>query len=382
MVLDAGRMEARLVAMGLSLTAAFDRSQAWRDGGARTAASWIRTRSRGRDSDVKRRVCLAKRAPGMPASIAALASGDITRSHVDLLAKANAKGREDMFATAEAMLVGQASRLSFKDFSKAVAYWIEVTNDRLQDGDDPPADPKVEGRSVHLSSTLDGTWRLDGDLDPLAGTEIDNELQRLCDIEFDKDWAAARKRLGRTPTVSDLARTAVQRRADALLEMARRSATTTQPGEPAARLINLRMDYPTFIAEMAHLTGQTDIEYPTDRVSETAAGTIVAPSTILDGETATWIRRIVFNSKKQVLEYGRSRRLFGGALRDAIVERDQQCTDEFCETDARYFQIDHIQEYEDDGQTNIVNRELNCGPLNLAKHLHNRQKRRRENDTE
>lgn len=98
-------------------------------------------------------------------------------------------------------------------------------------------------------------------------------------IDFENDWDAARERLGRQPTVDELDRTPAQRRADALLEMARRPAATSKPGEPAPRALRLRMDYETFVAEMARMTGRDDVPYPAERVSETADGTIVAPTT-------------------------------------------------------------------------------------------------------
>lgn len=56
------------------------------------------------------------------------------------------------------------------------------------------------------------------------GLEFLTELARLEQVEFDKDWADARNRLGDTATAADLARTPRQRRADALVIMAQRTA--------------------------------------------------------------------------------------------------------------------------------------------------------------
>ena len=65
---------------------------------------------------------------------------------------------------------------------------------------------------------------LDGMLDPIAGTIVLNELHRLEQRMFDEDWADARAEHGDRATAADLPRTSDQRRADALEEMARRSA--------------------------------------------------------------------------------------------------------------------------------------------------------------
>lgn len=367
--LDLIELDSKLGALRLSVAAAFDRSARWRLDGARTPSAWLRTSSGCRDTDAKALFRRARKAREMPATFAALALGKLTIAHLDVLAAANAEGREALFARDEALLVEDAQALSFKHFTKAVRYWIELANEAI----DKPAAQRAESRSFHCSETLDGTWRLDGTLDGLDGAEFDNELRRLTDIEFIKDWEIAKARLGRNPTVDELDRTPGQRRADALVEMARRSASTSRPGEPAARLINLRMDYGTFIAEMAHQTGNTDVPFPSERVCETGDGTVIAPSTALDPTYAVLVRRVVFGSANQLKDFGRAARLYRGPLRDAIIERDQECTNRWCETAARYCQVDHHQEWEDDGHTNHLNGRLMCGPDNRAKHADKRR---------
>lgn len=111
-------------------------------------------------------------------------------------------------------------------------------------------------------------------------------------------------------------------------------------------------------------------------MSETQAGTVLAPSRILDPTVAVHVRRVVFGPKGHLLKFGRSQRLFTGGLREAIIERDQQCVHPDCEAPASRCHVDHVIESEDGGHTNLNNGQLLCGPHNRNKHKQKRQKQR------
>jgi hypothetical protein len=101
------------------------------------------------------------------------------------------------------------------------------------------------GRELHLSPSIDGTWFGRFTLDPIDGTIVAGEIARLERELFDRDWADAKERLGRVPVVGDLARTPAQRRADALVIMATRSATTPPGGRAPAPLFTVFVDVET-----------------------------------------------------------------------------------------------------------------------------------------
>jgi hypothetical protein len=69
-------------------------------------------------------------------------------------------------------------------------------------------------------------------LDPISGAVTYKSLKGIEDELFEKDWQEAKQRLGREPTVAELARTPTERRTDALVEMARRAMAVA----PRARL--------------------------------------------------------------------------------------------------------------------------------------------------
>ncbi len=430
-----GKAQCKLDAATLVLTRRFDRSGMWHKDGARNAKAWLRTRLGVPDSHAGNQIADAKALSKMPVVAAALAEGTVSRSRVGLLAKASSGERAGLFARDEELLVEQTVGFSYRLFSKAVRYWIDIANDELGLGEPDPH----ETRTACSRGDGDDQWLIKAVLDVVAGVEVDAELRRLQDELFAEDWAEAVARLGDgNVTTDDLARSPGQRLADALVEMARRSAATTKPGAPARRVINLRMDYQTFLAERAQLAKdqqakqqQADPEQPDPeqpdplagpeqpdqapasepladpeqpeqleplagpeqpeplpdsegpanpvwggRVSETEAGHVVAPSLILTPEDGVHVRRVVFGSKGHILDFGYATRLFTGGLRQAIIERDQQCSHPYCETPGSYCQVDHVIEYEDGGHTKEQNGRLLCGYHNRLKHTQKHARKR------
>ena len=78
-------------------------------------------------------------------------------------------------------------------------------------------------RKLHFAQSIGGKWLADVVLDPVSGAAFVGELRRLEQQLFEADWQAARERPRRAATVDELGRTAAQRRADAVVEMAIRS---------------------------------------------------------------------------------------------------------------------------------------------------------------
>lgn len=82
----------------------------------------------------------------------------------------------------------------------------------------------TEGRYLDVARTFNDMVDIRGVLDPVNGTIVMSELQRLEDVLFKADWKVAQADHGDDNRVEHLTRTPKQRRADALEEMARRSA--------------------------------------------------------------------------------------------------------------------------------------------------------------
>jgi hypothetical protein len=175
---------------------------------------------------------------------------------------------------------------------------------------------------------------------------------RIEDELFDVDWAAAREQLGEGVTVADLARTPAQRRADALVEMARRAGAVPAGARLPEPLFSVVVGYET-------LAG---------RICELAHGSVVSPRSLLPWLTEAWVERVVFDGPDRVMNVGVRRRLFSGATRRAVEVRDRQCFEELCDVPAEHCEIDHIQPWAEGGLTVEGNGRPACAYHNRRRH--------------
>jgi hypothetical protein len=359
------RLAGQAVALDAKAVAAFDASAEWAADGHRTVAVGVRHESNQSQATARRRVQRARKLRHLDHLLPALAAGEITTDAVDLLLRADRPGNHDAFVEAEEDLVDAARHLDHVDLVTHVRTWMDLAD---PDGADKAADECDDERSVHASATFGGQVRLDGWLTPVGGREWLVELERLEQELFEADGTDARDRLGGEATVADLARTPAQRRHDALIEMARRSAAYTgvSPAPRGRVVVNLFMDYETFCAELARHDGRP-YAYPQDRTCELDDGTVITPSEALGFALGGEVRRIVIGADGHVLDYGRSRRLFTPALADAIRARDRRCRHPGCLLPAAKCETDHRIEWQHGGTTDEDNGESLCRFHNLWK---------------
>lgn len=346
---------------------ALETDPGWAAEGFRSLASKTAYESNQSRGTARRRCRDARQLRDLPLLADAVAAGEVNGDAARLILRADTADLHEQLVRDEKLLVEQAGALEYQDFAQAMRYWAQLADTDQADED---AAQRAANRAVHASRTYDGRLRLDGWLDPIPGTEWLAELERLEQQAFEADWAEARDRLGDAATKVDLMRTAEQRRHDALVEMARRSATHASAG-PAPRgrvVVTLHMDYPTFLAELARHTGDPTV-YPTDRLCELDDGTVVTPSEALNAALGGEVRRIVFGADGHILDFGRARRLFTRPLAAAIGARDRRCCEPGCLLPAARCQVDHVTEWHDGGPTSSRNGEMGCRFHNVWKHL-------------
>ena len=97
-----------------------------------------------------------------------------------------------------------------------------------------------------------------------------------------------------------------------------------------------------------------------DRLCETDSGSVITPTQAIEQALKGHIRRLVYESPGVILDYGRSTRLFTGALRQAIQARDRTCRHPGCDLPARLCEIDHITEWQHGGTTTHTNAATRC----------------------
>jgi hypothetical protein len=353
--LDAARMHALLV---LEASGECERL------GHKTVAAWSAHAARLPTTVARQRTRMARRLQTMPLTASALLAGAIATQHVDVLMRANTKGRAALFAEHEGELVGFALSLSFRDFVTAIAYWRNQA-DPVDAADE--AAKKCARRAVHSSRTLDGMGRVDAWLDPIGFAAFDTELARLTEIEFHRDWSDATATHG-TATIDLLPRTAAQRRADALVEMATRSASTLPDARRPEPLVVIVTDVATVEAAAAHYANPlTPHPWPTSGQCRLENGTTVTADEMFEQLLLGRFRKLLLDSKGGVVDYGRSQRLFRGDLREAIRIRDGTCVFPGCELPARRCHTDHVRPWGDGGPTNGHNGRAYCGYHNLRR---------------
>ena len=168
-----------------------------------------------RHGDCNQLVRRARDLTNMPQSGAAYISGEINGRHVDLVASCNREWRNADFAESEEFLVNLCRTPFYGVAQRGIEYWKQYADLDAADGD---AYTLHQSRHLSASVTFNGRVAIDGILDPLGGEIFKTELDRLCGQLRLED---VRDGVERTPQ---------QRRADALVEMAMRSATAPADG--------------------------------------------------------------------------------------------------------------------------------------------------------
>ncbi len=344
------RQHSRLEGFISKVAEEFDTWGEWSTDGAKSAASWISVSANVPISTARRQLKRGRALRQLPILSEAYSKGEVGTAHVDdIVAKKNAR-TEDALQRDEALLVEQATKLPYGDFTRVLAYWEQMAD---PDGCEEDALAQKERRNVYLTSSTGGAYFGQMTLDSISGAIVSGELERLEQALFDADWARAKERLGHDPKPADLERTPAQRRADALVEMATRSAGAGADVRVLRPLFSVFVGYET-------LHG---------RICELANGVPVTPGCLLPWLEGADIERAVFTPGGRV-EVSATARLFTGATRRALELRDRRCTHPYCDIPLDHCQADHITMASQGGPTTQENGRLLCG-------FHNRLRNQR-----
>jgi len=343
------RQLARLDAVTTRATAAYDASGDWEESRARSCASLIAAICKLPLPEARRRISNGRALRHMPLVEEAWLDGHIGAAHVATLAGACSEARRETFARDEQLLVGHATQLRFGQFWRAVRYWEQLAD---PDGVEEEAQDERDQRELFFSQSFEGMWFGNMTFDPASGTIVDNELRRIYDQLLEADWAEARSRLGDRAGPADLKRTPAQRRADALMEMAIRSATAPADGRRPEPLFSVFVGYESFAG----------------RICQLANGTVITPGSVVPWLPQSWLERVVFDGPSRIIDMGVQRRLFTGATRRAVQLRDRECFHPFCDLPAADCQVDHVVPYAAGGETTQANGRPACAFHNLDRH--------------
>ena len=101
---------------------------------------------------------------------------------------------------------------------------------------------------------------------------------------------------------------------------------------------------------------------------ETDHGQLVDPYTVLKTSLEGHVRFVILNETGIPIRWGRKRRLFQGAVRDAVRTLGYRCIHPGCRVRGRRCQIDHTIEWHTGGETDPTNGGPGCGRHNRLKH--------------
>ncbi|MCX6521258.1 MAG: DUF222 domain-containing protein [Actinobacteria bacterium] len=361
------RERSRLGVAFAELLAEWDTRRIWESDGSRSPAHRLARETRSSVGAAREDLRRARRVRHLPLVRDAVAAGVLSLDHLDLIGHVNTPERRHLFQRDEALLVRKCSELSYADGARLVRYWAGHADEQLADernaarpddgapdddaaapGDaNAPPDDEYEahapttGSRLHASRTLDEALIIDGTLDAIDGTIVENELNRLAEEIRLADRHAG---IDRSPA---------QRRAAALVEMARRSATAPEHG---------RRPRPLFTV----LVGERTL----DRLCELSNGIVVTPAALLPHLGEAEIESVLFDGPSTVIAVS-SRRTFTGAVRRAVQVRDRRCRHRSdCDVPADDCDVDHIVPAVKGGPTSQFNGRLECKVHNRIPHMH------------
>jgi hypothetical protein len=253
-VVELHRLTSRLAAVHADLTSVWDNRTLWASDGSKSPAARLERDCDISDRSAKASVRRVRRLRTMPLTQQAFLDGRLSVDHVDTLCSANQPEFASLFERDEELLVDKALTMDFRTFQKCVTYWKHCADDtRAED----QARKQHANRYFDVSRTFQGSFDVRGLLDPVNGAIVTNEIDRLEQIMFKQDWADARAEHGENARPDQLIRTAGQRRADALVEMAQRSAAMTSDHRPARPLVSVLIGMESFVGRVCELADGT-----------------------------------------------------------------------------------------------------------------------------
>jgi len=299
-----------------------------------SCASWLAHNLHISPSAAHAQVRLARQLPSLPVVAAAYDRGELSPQHASVVARAVeqvARGDGDT-GVAEKVLVQEAGGRDPRDLLRYGLGLVHRLAPREMEAEE---DRQHRSRYLRLAEAFDGGYEVEGYLDPIAGARFKTALDGI---------------MG--PRARGDERTPGQRRADALDELVTR---VLDSGE-----------LPVRGGQRPHLTVTASLE--------TLRGDLGAPAALLDWGfpiSSRTLRRIaddaeitpiLVSSKGDPLHVGRKYRTATRKMRKALAERDRHCVWPGCDRPPHWTQADHVEPWEDGGETAIEKMRQLCLP--------------------
>ena len=321
----------RLQCRFLRSVRAAERAGEWQADGFVSTAAWLRAQCNLTPRPARSSVTLARTLESLPLTSEAFAAGEITRTHVEVLARA---ARPEL-ADVEAPLLEVARNAN----PVALRQVVQQVTDALDgDGDAARANEQFERREVFLSSTLDGMGALNGTLDAEATEFMQTAFDTV--IELTRRAADPRTR-------------AAARRCPCRAGEGRSRPLCQGPGaaHPAAHLARGRRGGP--LSDGSRRSG------PYDPRRRRTLGRLSA-ATIERFACDAGITRVSPRAGANRSMSAAATRVISNALWRALVARDRGCVEPGCDRPPGWCEVHHKFPGHTGGLTNPANCELRC----------------------
>jgi len=301
----------------------FDKCKGFTADGALTTRAWLRWKCRISAAESTERIDLARRLEHLDITAQALADGSITFRHAALIARTAKEVGDRWEAQAEDILVTAAKEVDPYRLSHATEH---LKHCLAPDGSLADANLNHERRGLYLSQTLDGMFRIDGQLDADGGAVLKTALDALMPPPSLEDGPAA------------------ARRADALVEMARRQLDGGGLPQKSGQKPHLLIAAELATLAMAPGAPAAELEWSRPVPAETA-------------------RRIACDCCVTEVGHGDEhsvKRVVPGWMRRQLALRDKGCRWEGCDVPAPWTDAHHLKHWANGGLTILANLILLC----------------------
>jgi hypothetical protein len=298
--------------------------------GAFSIVAWLRWKCRMRTSRARALEEVATRLVELPATAHALVGGEISIDHARIITGCAAAVGTDAMAKGEPILLEAARELDPYMLSIAAAHLRHAVD---PDGALLDANETYESRKVWLSK-LGNMYRLDGQLDAEGGAYLQTALNALMGM----------------PQAGDN-RSAAQRRADALVELARQKLNSGELPQVGGQKPHLSL-----LVRAETLRGEPGAE-----AADLEWGGAVPGATALRLACDCALTEVAIDEDGNPRDVGRTRRSVHPSQKRALVVRDRHCRFTGCDAPVEWTDAHHLQHWIHGGPTLLWNLVLLCG---------------------
>ncbi|MEO8899078.1 MAG: DUF222 domain-containing protein [Candidatus Dormibacter sp.] len=309
----------------------FERVKGYESAGAANLLSWLRWNCRMGTSSAARRLHMTRQLIELPETESAWRRGEISTGHAAVIGRTVDELGSDAARTTEPVLLEAAEHMH------PGHVWLvgqQVRHSIDPEGALAAANTAFARRRLSLVTNIDGALELAGLLDAEGGALLRTAIDTLT----------------RPPPGDD--RVTSQRRADALVELARRQLDGASLPASGGQRPHLTVTIPASVLRGGGDGPPAELEW---------AGPIVDEAALrlsCDGVRTT----VTVDEEGMPVGFGRASRTIPPSLRRAIVVRDRGCRFPGCDRPPPWTDVHHIVHWAQGGKTELSNVILLCRP--------------------